>query len=952
MLAYDADKARSASTTRKDRKGGEVVAGNNIKGITIEIGGETTKLDKALQGVNKTSRSLQSELRQVEKLLKLDPKNTELLAQKQKLLKEAIGQTKEKLDTLKDAEAQVQQQFERGEVSEEQYRALQREIVKTEQDLKSLETQASESNISLEKVGDAASKIGEKSEALGKKLLPVTAGIAAIGAGAMASFTEVDTGYDTIITKTGATGDALDGLQDSMDTVFTSLPTDAETAGIAIGEVNTRFGATGETLEGLSKQFIEFAEINETDLNTSIGTTDKIMEQWGIDAAETGNVLGLLTAKSQETGVSVDDLMNSVQQNGATFKEMGLNLGQSVNLLAEFEKNGVNADTAMAGLKKAVQNAAAEGKSADQALNETIDSIKNASSETEAMNIATELFGKKGAAEMTKAIREGRFSVDDLNGSLKEYGTTVEDTFNATLDPPDKAKVALNNLKLAGADLASTGMSLVAPMLDKVTEKVKTFTTWFTSLSDKQKEMIVKIALVVAAIGPALIVFGKMSQGIGSICSMASKLSGAIGGAGGLSGVLTALTGPVGIVIGIIAALAAGFVYLYNTNESFRAKVQELLATVQEKFAALQEALQPALQALQEAFNNLMIALQPIFEFILNYIFAIVSGVLAAVEPIVLALTQVVEFVTNIINAFIALLSGDFDGFFAYLSLALQNVIAFITNIITSIVNFIVGFFQSFGVNVKQIFSDIWSGICAIFAGCGQWFSDRFTEAYNFITGIFSGIGQWFSDRWSDITNALSSVGSWFSDTFSAAWQAVQNVFSGWGSFFSGLWDNICSTFSNLGTNIASAISGAVRSGINGVISMIENTINGAIGLINGAISLVNKIPGVSVGSIGYVGLPRLAKGGILSNGQAIVAEAGPEIIEMVNGKTVVTPLSGTAKNTSLERNLGGGGKGPTEIMLKIENFYNNRQQDIRELTEEILEIAEEIKGRDEEVYA
>lgn len=182
------------------------MAASTIKGITIEIGGDTTKLDKALSGVNKQSRDLQKELKEVEKGLKLDPKNTELLAQKQTLLKEAVAATSEKLDVLKSAEAQVQKQFENGEVSEEQYRALQREIVKTEADLKNLKTAAEDSNSTLEKVGEIAGKIGEKSEELGKKILPVTGAIAGIGTASIAAFNELDAGYDTIITKTALLG--------------------------------------------------------------------------------------------------------------------------------------------------------------------------------------------------------------------------------------------------------------------------------------------------------------------------------------------------------------------------------------------------------------------------------------------------------------------------------------------------------------------------------------------------------------------------------------------------------------------------------------------------------------------------------------------------------------------------------------------------------------------------
>lgn len=382
------------------------MAASTIKGITIEIGGDTTKLDKALSGVNKQSRDLQKELKEVEKGLKLDPKNTELLAQKQTLLKEAVTATSEKLDVLKSAEAQVQKQFENGEVSEEQYRALQREIIKTEADLKNLKTAAEDSNSTLEKAGEIAGKIGKKSEALGKKLLPVTGAIAGIGTASIAAFNELDAGYDTIITKTGASGEALDGLQDSMDAVFSSLPTEAETAGIAIGEVNTRFGSTGKELEDLSSKFIQFSEINGTDLNGAIDSVDAIMTKFGVDSNHTGEVLGLLTKAGQDTGISMDTLQNTLQTNGATLKEMGLDLTSSVNLLAQFEANGVDATTALAGLKKAQQNATADGKDLKDALGETIEKIKNASSETDALQAATELFGKKGAAEMTQAIRE------------------------------------------------------------------------------------------------------------------------------------------------------------------------------------------------------------------------------------------------------------------------------------------------------------------------------------------------------------------------------------------------------------------------------------------------------------------------------------------------------------------------------------------------------------------
>lgn len=925
---------------------------STIKGITIEIGGETTKLDKALSEVNKQARSIQSELKQVEKLLKLDPKNTELLAQKQKLLKEAIGQTKDKLDTLKQAEAQAQQQFARGDISEEQYRALQREIQKTEQELKTLETTAKNSNSTIQSIGDVAGKIGEKSQAIGNKMLPITGAIVGFGTAAVASMDAVDEGLDTVVTKTGATGEAAKDLQRVYENVASTIPGDFGDIGAAVGELNTRLGFTGDTLEKASEDFLKFAKVNGVDVEQSVQLVTRAMGDAGINADEYGGVLDMLTVASQKSGISIESLTTNLAKYGAPMRALGIDTQNSIALFAGWEKAGVNTETAFSGMKKAISNWSAAGKDASVEFGNTLQQIKDAPDIASATTLAIDAFGTKAGPDLADAIQGGRFEVEEYVEALKNAGGTVETTYNGIVDEVDDSALAMQTAQIAMHDIGETIAKMIGPVLLSIANKIKDVADRFNSLDKNTQEMIIKILAIVAAIGPALIIFGKLSTGVSAICGGVSKLSGLLGGGSGLSGILTAITGPVGIVIGIIAALAAGFIYLYNTNDAFREKVQTLIATIQEKFAVLQETLKPAIAAIQEAFNNLMLALQPIFEFIMTFISGIVSGVMAAAEPIMLAITNIVEFVTNIINAVVALLTGDFDGFFLYLSQALQNIGSFISNIVTAIVNFVIGFFQSFGVNVKQIFSDIWAGICNIFSGCGQWFADRFTEAYNFITGIFAGIGGWFSQRWTDITNALSSVGSWFSDTFSSAWQAIKNVFSGWGSFFSGLWNQICNTFTNLGTNIASAISGAVKSGINGVISMIENTINGAISIINGAIRLINKLPGVSIGTVGNVGLPRLAKGGVLTNGRAIVAEAGPEIIEMVNGKTIVTPLSGAAKNTSLERNLGGSGKTQNDITLKIENFYNNRQQDIRELTEEILEIAEEIKGRGDKVYA
>lgn len=556
------------------------MAANRIKGITIEIDGNTTKLQDSLKDVDKQLRTTQTNLRDINKLLKLDPHNTELVAQKQKNLKEAIDLTKKRLDALKNAQTEA--------LSPEQYDALQREIIETETNLKSLETEYDNLNTAsdnalksageaiqntgqkVQQAGQTITKTGDSISSAGKTIAPVSTAVAGIGVAAVKSAQELDEGYDTIITKTGATGKAAQELQGQMDNVFTSIPTTAAEAGTAIGDVTTRFGLSGDELAETSKTFIKFSQITGTDVSSAINNTDSIMEKFGIDASQVDSVLGIMTKTGQDTGVSMDTLYGSLSKNGGTLKEMGLSLGQSVTLLGNLEANGVDTATAMTALSKANQSAVKQGKSLDTVLKDGINSIKNAKTETEALQIATNLFGKKGATEMTQAIREGRFSVDDLTTSIGDYSTTVQDTYEETLDPWDKMTVSMNTLKKAGAELAAELFDTLKPVIDQVVEAVKSFSTWFNSLSDGQKQLIVKIGLIVAAAAPLLIMLGSVISSIGNIISVGGKLitgfgkiTSAISAGGGLISTITTLGSAIApfliggaIIVGIIAAIA------------------------------------------------------------------------------------------------------------------------------------------------------------------------------------------------------------------------------------------------------------------------------------------------------------------------------------------------------------------------------------------------------------
>ena len=192
------------------------MAGGRIKGLTVTIDGDTTGLSKALQNVNKEIKSTQQQLKDVDKLLKLDPGNTELLSQKQRLLGDAIGETKTKLETLKTASEQANTALANGEISQEQFDALQREIIETTEELKRLEEQAKQSSTALQEIaakGEKLKTVGDNISNVGEKFLPATAVVAGLGTAAVKTAADFDTGMSKVAAISGATGKDLEALR-------------------------------------------------------------------------------------------------------------------------------------------------------------------------------------------------------------------------------------------------------------------------------------------------------------------------------------------------------------------------------------------------------------------------------------------------------------------------------------------------------------------------------------------------------------------------------------------------------------------------------------------------------------------------------------------------------------------------------------------------------------------
>lgn len=562
------------------------MAAKTLKGITVEINGKTTGLANALKDVTKTSTALSSNLKEINKALKLDPGNTELLNEKQKILSESVAAARKELETLEGVQKQVSDQYANGDIDRGAWLEYQNKLQKAKQHLEDLEkaqkdfgTAAAqtikEAGAKIEEYGGKASKVGET---LTKN---VTTPLTAAAAAGVAAFSAVDEGVDTIVTATGASGEALDGLVASYETIATSIPEELGDVASAVGEVNTRFHTTGEELEGQTTLFLQFAKITGGDVVSSVDSADKVLKTFGKTSDDASGLLGMVAKAAQDTGINAQGLMDDVLANSATFKELNFSLEESVNFMALLDENGVESGTALAGLKKAVVNLTDAGMSESEALQTVIDKIKNAGSETEALTIAQETFGTKGAAEMATAIREGRLSLDDLSASMADYSTVVTDTYNNTMDGVDGATTAANAAKIAMSTLGETISNMLAPVFQHLTQLLIDAKARFDTLDDGQKQAIVTIGLIVAAIGPALVIIGKVITAVGAVTTGAGSLVGFVGGTVVplITGtVMPALSGlwalmranPISIVIAAIAAIVAAFVLLWNKCEGFR----------------------------------------------------------------------------------------------------------------------------------------------------------------------------------------------------------------------------------------------------------------------------------------------------------------------------------------------------------------------------------------------
>lgn len=358
----------------------------------------------------------------------------------------------------------------------------------------------------------------------------------------------------------------------------------------------------------------------------------------------------------------------------------------------------------------------------------------------------------------------------------------------------------------------------------------------------------------------------------------------------------------------IIEKLGQGFSDTIDKHISpFIQKILEMVASFQEMAQVITAYVAPVIGFIVEELTRV---LAPTLEYI-GEVFRILFNTVADIFG------GIADFVKGVYDIITGILTSDMDKIFEGFTETGDAIMNILSALLTALLDLTVAVLKVIWDTIVAIFQAIWDGIVAIFTPIGEWFAarwndittvladvakwfgDMFQKAWNALTNVFSSIGTWFGERWNDVTTALSNVATWFGNIFRTAFEAVKNAFSSIGSFFSGVWSTVQSIFVDAGQMVGDAVGGAFRSAVNAVLGTIENVVNGFIGMINGVLDTVRGLPGLGwVGSVGYVSLPRLARGGIVDSPTvAMIGEAGKE---------VVMPLENTGFLQTMGRIVGG----------------------------------------------
>lgn len=884
---------------------------SRVKGITVEINGDVTGLDKALASVNKSIKVTQNELKDVEKLLKLDPKNVELLSQKQEKLTTAIKATKEKLDALRAAQEQAKAQFESGELGKDKYDALQREIIATEEKLRDLAKTSAETNTTLTKmkdIGTTMKGVGDSITSVGKSMTTsVTAPLVAIGAAAVKATADFDSEMSKVKAISGATGDEFQQLRDKAREMGSKTKYSASEAAAAFEYMAMAGWKTNDMLSGI-EGIMDLAAASGEDLAATSDIVTDALTAFGLKAQDSGHFADILAAASSNANTNVGLMGTTFKYVAPLAGSLGYSAEDVAIAIGLMANAGIKGDQAGTSLRKTLTQLTGEVKISGNALGTTTIQTVNADgsmrnlydvlidcreafsklSESEKAQAAETLVGKtalSGFLAMMNATEEdlGKLTnaVDTCDGSSKEMATTMQDNLNGQL----------TILGSALQELAIQIGDALMPTIRKIVSVVQGWVEKLQGLDEGTKTTIVTIGALIAAIGPVLMIIGTLTSAIGSgitafaklgtgIAALCTQMSLGVSGTGVLSTALSALTGPVGIVLAAVAALTAGIVTLWTTNEDFRNAIKLIWSQIVAAFSQFTETISEYLSGLSLDFSGVVDSLKTIWQGLCDFLAPVLEGVLTIVSTLI---STTFDAIRGLLEVFAGLFTGDWSLMWEGISTIVETVWTGITTIIGTVLTTISGLVSAAWTDLTEITSSIFEGLRSAIATVWSSISTVISFTLTTITGlvsaawtglvslttqIFGGLKSHISDAWSDLSTITSSAMTTISDRVSKGWSSVSTLTRTGLTEISGLitklWETIVSSsssnFEKLKTLVSSAwtaiasTTSSLLGSLGGTITTQWTTISTSVGTtMQGMSSVISSTWNTVKGSVSTV---------------------------------------------------------------------------------------------------
>ena len=812
------------------------MAKSRIAGITIEIGGDTTGLQNALKGTNDNIKKTQDELKDVTRLLKLDPTNTELLKQKQVLLNKAIDETKQKLQMLQNAQRQAASEVgQNGKITQEQYRALQREVEATKEEIKKLQKEANSANAALQKVSDVTGKIGKTATKIGKGMSVVSAGIGGVATAAVKTTADFESAMSNVQAISGATGEDMNSLKEKAREMGAQTKFSATEAGEAMSYMAMAGWKTEEMMSGISgimnlaaasgedlattsdivtdaltafgltaqdtEKFVDTLAATATNSNTNVSLLGEsfkycapVCGALGYSAEDTSIALGLMAncgIKATNAGTALRAILTNMAKPTdaveAAMSELGVSLTDSegkmlslrdlmVNLRDGFGQSEISAEElteSMNQLQTAYENGETTADEYEEAQKKLIESAYGAEG-AEKARLAAMLAGKEGMSGLLAIVNATEGDLDKLTTAIdnsKDSAQNMADIMS------DNLKGQLTILKSQCQELAISIGELLMPQIRNIVGSVQGVVDKLNRMSDHQKKLIVDIALLIAAIGPLLLVIGKISAGISTVSAVAAKIMPFIGifmnkcsmlpgifmkiitASKGIAQSISLMLGPVGMIVAAIVAVIAILVGLYTKCDDFRNFVNNTLLGM---FTFIQQIISELIAVIQEFWEWLEPYVSPHIEFLKGILILAIEGIKAFIELFLLNIVTSIKAVLIVIQNVVELVLGVIKS-------VVSGAMDFIQGIIDVVLGVISGDWERVWTGIKEMLGGIVEAIGGIIGNLVSFLTNTFEDLINlgfewgkdFVSGLAKGIKSMIDsvgDAAKSIANKITNI--------------------------------------------------------------------------------------------------------------------------------------------------------------------------------------------------